>query len=40
MTLETPKEFDGTGALNFASRALRGLHVDGPLLSALGDLAG
>ena len=35
MTLETPKEFDGTGALNFASRALRGLHVDGPLLSAL-----
>jgi rod shape determining protein RodA len=33
--IETPREFDGTGALNLATRIFRRLHVDGPLLGGL-----
>jgi len=33
--IETPREFDGTGALNLATRIFRKLHVDGPLLGGL-----
>ncbi len=33
--IETPREFDGAGALNLASRIVRQLHLDGPLLAGL-----
>jgi rod shape determining protein RodA len=33
--IETPREFDGAGALNLAGRIVRGLHLDGPLLAGV-----
>ncbi|MFK8015164.1 MAG: rod shape-determining protein RodA [Gammaproteobacteria bacterium] len=33
--IETPREFDGAGALNVAGRLFRSLHIDGPLLCGL-----
>ena len=36
--IETPRQFDGAGALSIAHRLVRGLHIDGPLLAGLAAL--
>ncbi|MEO1573887.1 MAG: rod shape-determining protein RodA [Pseudomonadota bacterium] len=36
--IETPRQFDGTGALSLAHRIFRSLHIDAPLLAGLAAL--